>query len=203
MLFKLTKYRAVNGVESEEAAGTFRVPQPQPGKTTSITSLTKETVHLVLFGGILPSIPLRIKCAACKQIVRPVLEYSSGSWESLTKTQKNEFEAVQSRAAKLIYNFNCTTKKTTTNLLLQLDKLSDRRSHSRLKLFGQYHFNDEETIRNYLQRTCLAPSWKHTTQYQIPHSNTQHHQRSFFIKTAKEWNQLPVNSVYRTLPDVT
>ena len=93
-----------------------------------------------------------------------MLGYASGSWDSLTKTQKEELEAVQGRAARLIYNSKRTDYMTsTTNLLseLQLDKLSDRRSHPRLKLFGQYHFNEEDTIRNYLQRTCLASRQKH------------------------------------------
>ena len=87
-----------------------------------------------------------IKCTAYKQIVRPLLGYTSGSWDSLTKTPKEELEAVQRRAARLIYNIKRTDYKTsTTDLLsaLQLDKLSERRSHSRLKLFGQYHFNVE------------------------------------------------------------
>ena len=35
-----------------------------------------------------------IKCTAYKQIVRPVLEYASGSWDSLTETQEEELEAV-------------------------------------------------------------------------------------------------------------
>ena len=87
-----------------------------------------------------------IKSTVYKQIVRPVLEYASGSTDSLAKTLEDENEAVQRRAARVIYNIKRTDYKTsTTNLLsgLQLDKLSERRSHSRLKLFGQYHFNVE------------------------------------------------------------
>ena len=86
-----------------------------------------------------------------------MLEYACGSWDSLTKTQEGELEALQRGAASLIYNIKRTDYKTsTTNLLseLQLDKFQDRHSHSRLKLFGQYHFDEEDTIKNYLQRTC-------------------------------------------------
>ena len=92
-----------------------------------------------------------IKCTAYKQIVRPVLEYASGSWDSLTKTQEEELEAVQRRAARLIYNIKRSDYKTrTTNLLpeLQLDKLSDRRSHPRLTLLAHAHLQDEDTLRH-------------------------------------------------------
>ena len=104
-----------------------------------------------------------IKCTAHKQIVRPVLGHASKSWDSLTKTQKEELEVVQRQAARLIYNIKRTDYKTsTTNLLseLQLDKLSDRHNHPRLKLFGQYHFNEEVHWRKTPSgTTSKEPAW--------------------------------------------
>ena len=129
-----------------------------PGKTTATTSPTGNSALGFIRRNITTN-STEIKYTAHKQIVQPVLGHASRSWHSLTKTQKEELEVVQRRAARLIYNIKRTDYKTsTTNLLaeLQLDKLSDRRSHSRLKLFGQYHFNEKDTIRDYLQRTCLA-----------------------------------------------
>ena len=147
-----------------------------------------------------------VKCTAYKQIVRPTLEYAAGAWDSLTKTQEKTLEAVQRRAARLIYNISRTDHTTsTTNLLsnLNLEELTDRRRHTRLKLFNQYHFSKDDTIKNYLQRAAVTSKRKHQIQYQIPHSSTQHHQRCFFIKTAKEWNVLPETSQYLVPPDDT
>ena len=148
----------------------------------------------------------QVKSTAYKQLVRPVLEYASGAWDSLTKTQEKNIEAVQRRAARLIFNISRTDHTTSTTKLLQdleLDELATRRQHARLKIFKQYHFSEEETISNYLSKACVASKRKHPHQYMIPHSSTQHHQRTFFIKTAKEWNQLPANSEYLNPPDVT
>ena len=50
----------------------------------------------------------QVKSTAFKQIVRPVLEYASGAWDSLTKTQEKNIEAVQRCAARLIFNI-CRT----------------------------------------------------------------------------------------------
>ena len=166
---------AVSSAESDEAAVTFRVPQPQPGKTTLITSLTKETVHSVLFGGILPSIPLRIKCAACKQIVRPVLEYSSGSWDSLTKTQKNEIEAVQRRAAKLVYNII----RTTIRQALPTICYSLTNSQIGVATHASNYLASTTSMRKKpSETTSKEPAWlideniRHSTRYHTPTCNT-------------------------------
>ena len=114
-----------------------------------------------------------IKVTAYEQLLRPLMEYAS----------------VQRRAARLICNILRTDHQTSTTSLLtklNLDDLSSRQANARLWVFKQYHFSENIVILSHLQRT-LAPSVRrHCHQYLIPHSNTLHHQRSFFVKTAKE-----------------
>ena len=67
-----------------------------------------------------------IKSTVYKQIVRPVLEYASCSTDSLVKTLEDEIEAVQRRAARVIYNIKRSDYKTsTTNLLSGLQLLTN------------------------------------------------------------------------------
>ena len=132
-----------------------------------------------------------------------VPEYASASWDSVSDTAASRLEAVQRRAARLICGIRRTDRKTSTTSLLQkldLQPLNERRSDRRLKIFSQYHHSSKAVISNYIQRASFSSARRHATQYFIPQSNTIHYQRSFFIRTAKEWNALPADSPFLTPP---
>jgi hypothetical protein len=140
-----------------------------------------------------------VKARAYKQLARPLLEYASGAWDSLTKTQEVELEAVQRRAARLVCNIGRTDRQTsTTGLLQKLDweTLEARRRERRLRVFSEYHFSEEGLMTSYMQPHRPTTARRHLLQYPVPHCNTQHHQRSFFMKTARKWNDLPTTSPY-------
>ena len=59
-----------------------------------------------------------VKSTAYTQIVRPVLEYASGSWDSIGKTAA-DLETVQRRAARIICGIRRTDRKTSTTCLLK------------------------------------------------------------------------------------
>ena len=146
-----------------------------------------------------------VRNTAYKQLVRPVLEYASASWDSVSDTAAGRLEAVQRRAARLVCGIRRTDRKTSTTSLLQklnLQPLSDRRSDRRLKIFSQYHHSSKAIISNYIQRASYSSARKHAVQYFIPQSNTLHFQRSFFIRTAKDWNALPADSPLLVPPRV-
>ena len=118
-------------------------------------------------------------------------------WDSVSGTAAGRLEAVQRRATRLECGIRRTDRKTSTTSLLQklnLQPLSDRRSDRRLKIFSQYHHSSKAIISNYIQRASYSSARKHAVQYFIPQSNTLHFQRSFFIRTAKDWNTLPADS---------
>ena len=100
-----------------------------------------------------------VKATAYKQLVRPVLEYASSSWDSASDTAVSRLEAVQRRAARLICGIRRTDRKTSTTSLLQkldLKPLSERRSDRRLKVFSQYHYSSKAVINNYIQPTSFS-----------------------------------------------
>ena len=138
-----------------------------------------------------------VKSLAYKQLVKPVLEYACCSWDSLTSTQETSLEAVQRRAARFVCGVRRSDRKTSvTGLVHSLgwEQLGERRKERRLKLFREMHFADSDTITKHIQPATHHLTRRHGHQYLIPHVKTQHHQRSFFMKTAKDWNALPPSS---------
>ena len=138
-----------------------------------------------------------VKATVYKQLVRPVMEYASAAWDSISDTAASRLEAVQRRAARAICGIRRTDRWTSTTGLLQhmnLPLLSERRSDRRMKIFSQYHHSNSAVLSKYTQRAATTSARRHPMQYLAPHSNTDHHRRSFFVRTAKEWNVLPVES---------
>ncbi|XP_067944827.1 uncharacterized protein [Watersipora subatra] len=139
----------------------------------------------------------KVKVTAYKQLVLPLLEYASASWDPTPNSASDKLEAVQRRVVRLICGVTRSDKKTsTTNLLQRLQQLplSERRSERRLKIFSQYHHSNSVVLDRYVKRSSFRSSRRHLHQYFIPQFNTLHHQRLFFIRTARAWNLLPSNS---------
>ena len=144
-----------------------------------------------------------IRLTAYKQLVRPLMEYASAAWDSLPGTLESSLESVQRRAARFICGILRTDHQTSTTSLLSkldLDDLVSRRANARLRVFKQYHFSENNVILSHLQHAPAPSVRRHCHQYLIPHSNTLHHQRSYFVKTAKEWNTLPATSGFLVPP---
>lgn len=144
-----------------------------------------------------------IKALAYKQLLRPVLEYASGAWDSLTENLAGMIEKVQRRAARVVGGLRRTDRTTSvTKLLSELnwDCLENRRRDRRLGIFADMHHNDHSTVERYLDRKPQSGLRQHQHQYQIPHSGSKHHMRSFFVQTAKDWNSLPRTSLLLSPP---
>ena len=145
-----------------------------------------------------PALP-HLRAKAYTTLVRPILEYSSTVWDgSLTQTQATKLEAVQRRAARTVYNIPRTDHKTsTTQLVDQLtwQTLDSRRNWRRLGLFRAIHYNEVAiNMSDYIQpHPHQSSTRRHDQQYLIPHCNTDIHKKSFFVSTAKLWNNLPCN----------
>lgn len=124
----------------------------------------------------------KVKTAAYKSLVRPLVEYASASWDSLTATHKKKLENVQRRPARFTCNVPQMDRKTsTTGLLTDLGwkPLSSRRAERRLKIFAVYI--SDQKLPDY-----LLPSNRSNNKFIIPHCNIKHHQRSFFVRTEKD-----------------
>ena len=144
-----------------------------------------------------------IRLTAYKQLVRPLMEYASAAWDSLPGTLESSLESVQRRAARFICGILRTDHQTSTTSLLSkldLDDLVSRRANARLRVFKQYHFSENNVILSHLQHAPAPSVRRHCHQYLIPHCNTLHHQRSYFVQTAKEWNTLPATNGFLVPP---
>ena len=115
-----------------------------------------------------------------------------------TQSHITKLEAVQRRAARTVYNIPRTDHKTsTTQLVDQLtwQTLDSRRNWRRLGLFRAIHYNEVAiNMSDYIQpHPHQSSTRRHDQQYLIPHCNTDIHKKSFFVSTAKLWNNLPCN----------
>ena len=117
-------------------------------------------------------------------------------WDgSFTQTQATILEAVQRHAAQTVYNIPRTDHHTSTSQLinkLNWETLDSRREWRRLGLFRAIHFGEVATdMTEFIQIHPYSSSTRrHDQQYLIPHCNTDIHKKSFFISTAKLWNNL-------------
>ena len=113
--------------------------------------------------------------------------------------------AVQRRAACMICGIQRTDHKTSTAGLLQkldIPSLAKRRQDMCLKVFRQYYHTNSQVLNNYVKPATHISARRHPHQYFLHQSNTDHHRRSFFIRTAKQWNALPPDSLFLNPPSV-
>ena len=159
------------------------------GKAASTLGFIKRT---------LPPSSKNLRAKAFKQLERPILEYASCSWDPLPKTLSDKVEAAQRRAARAVFNVPRTSRISTTTLLNKLDwvPLAERREHRRICLFRAMHFKEVNTeLHDYIKPSkTKTSSRKHSVQYSNTHHNTKSHLSSFFVHTAKLWNNLDVDS---------
>ena len=142
----------------------------------------------------IPSNCTKLRETAYRALVRPLLEYASSAWDSLTATATGRLEMVQRRASRMVFN-QWEQKASVSELLNRLNWpcLADRRAEKRLKLFRSIHFGTVSTNMNtYLNpKTANRPSrTDHGQAYEIPHSRTSFHRDGFFPATARVWNRL-------------
>ena len=83
-----------------------------------------------------------VRATAYKEVIRPMLEYASAAWDSVSDNTAKCLEAEQRRTARFISGIRRTDIKTSTTGLMQrlnLLPLANRRSERRLHIFSQYH----------------------------------------------------------------
>ena len=139
-----------------------------------------------------------LRAKAYKQLIRPILEYASCSFDPLPKTLATKLEASQRRAARAVFNIPRISHTSTTALLnkLQWEPLSDRRLNRRLAMFRAMHFGESGVnIEPHVKpSTARVTARRHNKQYAVTHQNTKAHMSTFFIDTSKKWNQLGCES---------
>jgi hypothetical protein len=155
------------------------------GKASSTLGFIKRTI---------PPQSTNLRAKAYKQLMRPILEYASCSWDPPPKTLSMKIEATQRRAARATFNVPRVSLVSTTALLkkLEWEPLENRRMHRRVSFFRAMHFGEVNIdlsvhVQPSVSKTSLR---KHQQQYAVTHHNTRSHMKTFFIDTSKLWNQL-------------
>ena len=135
----------------------------------------------------------RLKTAACRSMVRPLLEYCSTVWSSNTKEYIQKVELVQRRAARYITNRYHNTSSMTDMLdHLEWGSLETRWTKNQLIMF----FKILRGLEDIPAETYLTPASTWTRSHHslklrhIPISS-DYYKNSFYPKAVCLWNSLP------------
>ncbi|KAK7101850.1 hypothetical protein V1264_020171 [Littorina saxatilis] len=140
----------------------------------------------------------KVKAAAYKALVRPILEYASPVWDPHTAEDSASLEKVQRRAARWVsHRFRQTS--SVNNMLEDLEwpTLESRRRRARLTTFYKVHHDLVAVKSNHAPKPSppkCTTRQTHALSYEIPHSRTAYRQKTFFPRTIPEWNRLPVET---------
>ena len=138
-----------------------------------------------------------VKASAYLTIVRPVLEYAASVWDPYQQNDILSLEKVQQRAARWALS-DYDTLSSVTNMLEILDwpSLESRRRISRLQtLYKGINNLSGLSIPHYFLSTQRSTRHHHFHHFIQPSTHTNYYQNSFFPKTIKDWNNLPVTII--------
>ena len=141
----------------------------------------------------------QLKTTAYQALVRPLLEYGCTVWDPYTVGCIQQLEMVQRRAARYVLNRYHNTS-SVSDMLSQLGwaSLQKRREIHRLTmLYKMHHSLVDFSTNQYIQTADINRTTRATRLfcYMIPHSRTDQHQQSYFPRTARQWNALPLEVV--------
>ena len=138
-----------------------------------------------------------VKASAYLTIVRPVLEYAASVWDPYQQNDILSLEKVQRRAARWALS-DYGTLSSVTNMLeiLNWPSLESRRRISRLQtLYKGINNLSGLSIPHYFLPTQRSTRHHHFYHFIQPSTRTNYYQNSFFPKTIKDWNNLPVTII--------
>jgi hypothetical protein len=137
---------------------------------------------------------IKVKQLAYFTYVRPIVEYCSSVWDPYRACQQAQLEMIQRRAARFVCNRYRRTSSVGSMLeVLQWKSLQERRTAARLSMFYKMQNGLVDTHPSkYLHPHNTDPNG---VKYHIPHSRVDAHAFSFFPRTARAWNCLPLQTV--------
>ena len=164
----------------------------------SITGKAKKTLYFLQRN--LYNCPPEVKKQAYISLVRPTLEYAASCWDPHHQKDIDTLEAVQRKAARFISN-NFRRRTSVTALLTNLDlkSLQQRREASRLSMLYKLHHNQVQIqIPDHFigqDISTMKTRSKHEGRYHLITPRTDTYKYSFYPRTIKLWNQLPLSTI--------
>lgn len=135
-----------------------------------------------------------LKSTAYKTLVRPLLEYASSAWDPFTQREIHMLEMVQRRAARYVMN-RYNKQSSVTDMLNELkwETLELRREKRRLEMLYKIHHELVGISKENLKPRSYRSRHSHQLAYEIPSSATDYHRYSFYPRTIRKWNSIPVD----------
>ena len=143
----------------------------------------------------------KVKEAAYTTFIRPTVEYASSAWDTHTQRNTKKLEQIQRSSARFVTkDYDRTSSVSAMLQALNWTSLQDRRMFSRLHMLYKIRFGLVD-IPWEQHLTPLSSSTRgHSLRFLVPHTNITAYSNSFFPRTTREWNALPVNPAdYQTL----
>ena len=137
-----------------------------------------------------------LKEKAYMSLVRPTLEYACTTWDPYQQNNRYRLEMVQRRAARYVKNrYHNTSSVNTIIEQLNWTTLEERRRRARLTMMYKIH----NGLVNIDSEGKLVPPDRftrnmHSHSFQIPSCHTTTRRESFYPRTIKDWNALPVST---------
>lgn len=138
-----------------------------------------------------------VKEQAYKSLVRPSLEYACSVWDPFFTEDIHKIDMIQRRAARYVTNRHRNTSSVSDMLNhLNWRSLADRRTDARLIMLYKISNNlvGIQKIDRLIQPLRQSRNM-HSFSFQLPFCRTQIWQQSFFPRTIKNWNSLPLSIV--------
>ena len=126
---------------------------------------------------------------------RTTVEFASCVWDPHERVDINKIEMVQRRGARFVKH-QYHDRSSVTDILedLKWKSLEKRRKESRLtmmyKLVKQQVASDPDKHLMKLQKQSRSAN---TNSYVVPYASSTSRQQSFFPRTIRDWNQLPLS----------
>ncbi len=151
----------------------------------SITNKAKNSLRFLRRNVKTPN--KRVKEVAYKTYVRPQLEYCSTIWHPWQKYLTNKVEQVQRSAARYVSNdYNYTSSVSLMLNQLNWPSLEQRRKTSSVTMLFKIHHHLVFVDHNHMIPT-------RNLNFLITYSKTQYHANSFFPRSIRLWNSLPLS----------
>jgi hypothetical protein len=143
----------------------------------------------------------KVKEAVYTTFIRPSVEFAATSWDPHTQRNSKKIEQVQRSSARFVMGDYRRTS-SVTSMLEHLDwpSLQERRYQNRLQMMYKLRYNLVDIPWSSYLTHLSTRTRGHSSRFTIPHACSTAYASSYFPRTIRDWNNLPVDpAAYQSL----